>query len=175
MNTAILTSGFTSIFTTYSYTDGEDVLLSSDTSLEVYDQMAAGRAWARVYRLFAATASVPFGVPMQASLEAAEETLAGALGAAFIAGFVSSAALAESLASAFTAFWLTPPVQVGVELVPTGSVTAVAGTAALQSALAPLTSYETPLTAGNLVTALGVFTATVVVTNTVTGMPANLV
>lgn len=104
------------------------------------------------------------GAPVPASITAAQATLTTALTAAF--GNTVAASTAAAMASAFTAFWLTPPVAfVGA---PPGAVIAVGGTAALQAAL--ISQWAANIASGasasdaaqGMADALDIFTKTVV-------------
>lgn len=90
-------------------------------------------AWTDVYAAYAATAvSCSGGSP--ATLVAAKVTLQAALLAAFSG--TNAATTSNAMATAFSAFWLLPPV---VFTGPTpGAVIAVAGTALFQSGLLAL-------------------------------------
>lgn len=127
---------------------------------------AAGEKWADIYADYAGGAQSCAGVP--ATLAAAKETLRAALGAAFASG-VDPATTASMMASAFTAFWLAPPVAfVGTS---PGVVTAVGGTAVLSAGF--VTTWAANVAAqatasqaaAALATLLDVFTKTVVVTH----------
>jgi hypothetical protein len=90
-------------------------------------------AWAAAYRAYAAGAKscgAP-GAPAGASLDAAKAVLTAALLAAFSGS--DPASTAAAFATALTAFWLTPPVAFAGAT--PGAVIAVAGSAALPSAL----------------------------------------
>lgn len=123
-------------------------------------------AWANVYRTYVADARSCQNVPPTTmALDAAEVALTTALIAAFQGVDPSTLAAATATATAFTAFWLTPPVAFGVS----GAVTAVGGTAALQAALTGLWTITPPPSktpteaAEDISLALHAFTQTVAV------------
>src|SRR6185437_16053759 len=92
------------------------------------------RKWARAYASYAAGAITPLGgSPLTPSLDAAEATLEEALTGIFSNPYQLAPQTASLMAAAFTSFWLLPPVV--TTDAPPGLVTAVAGTALLQTAL----------------------------------------
>lgn len=99
----------------------------------------AAEAWAKIYRNYAATAeTVPpvlAGVPLPLALAAAEVTLATALESAFAVAN-DPVSVANGIAAALTAFWLTPPMPFSPAVPPVSVVSAVVGTAALATVLA---------------------------------------
>ena len=137
----------------------------------------AATKWAAAYKGYASTAmSLLGGAPIPASLSAAESTLKTVLEAAFTAGG-GPPAMATSLSTAFTAFWLVPPII--FTGVPPGVVTAVVGTALLQSGLILCWSQimamgpaGTPAAAAQAhATVLDAFTRTVIVTHPTVPVP----
>ena len=129
------------------------------------DAAAAGSAWADAYAAYAASAQSPMGgIPV--TLVAAKATLATALAGAFSG--VVPATTAAAMATAFVAFWLTPPVVfVGT---PPGAVTvAIPGAlaAALVAAWAANTAGKLSVSdsADSIATAIDAWTRTVIVTH----------
>lgn len=96
--------------------------------------------------------------------------LAAALASVFTTS-IDPATTASGMATAFTAFWFSPPLAfTSIPPAGPGVVTAVAGTAVLQSffaALVPTSDADDAMT--RVATALDVFTKTVVVTHPIPG------
>jgi hypothetical protein len=83
----------------------------------------AGKAWAAIYRGYAAEAHAGTAAPLAPGLAAAETALAGALETIFTdAQGGAAGTIASDLDAAYVAFWLTPPVQFATATV-TGAVT----------------------------------------------------
>jgi len=124
----------------------------------------SGDAWAQAYKTYGLDAKTTLfaGPP---AVTAATATLSTALAAAFAAGVVL-ASTAAAMATAFTAFWLTPPVVFAAGL--PGTVTAVGGTAALQAGLISTLPANLALTKAQqfdaIAALLHTFTLTVVTT-----------
>lgn len=90
----------------------------------------AGKRWAHAYAVYAADAmSIPPTAAPPNSLAVGEQVLASALAIVWT-GSRTAPQTANGIASALTAFWLTPPVTFGL-----GLVTAVEGTPVLAQAL----------------------------------------
>lgn len=71
----------------------------------------AGDTWAQAYKDYAGGATAGPTSPLMPSLATAGLTLATALGGAFTAAKASGpASLAPTMAAAFAAFWLAPPI-----------------------------------------------------------------
>ncbi len=146
-----------------------DPTLLEDNILAIFNNPSpssdgCAEQWAIGYRDYAEGAiSCGGGSPTAGALDAAQATLKTALTAAF--NFNNPpATTATSLAAAFTAFWLTPPVV----FTATGAVTAVAGTAALSSGLSSLWAAgasTAEASAAAHASLLSIFTLTVVVTH----------
>ncbi|MFI9561194.1 hypothetical protein [Nonomuraea endophytica] len=99
LNPQPLADGFTALF------DGRDGFPATTAD--------AAKAWAALYRSYAATASAVPTLPVPAALAAGESTLASNLAHAFdtARGTAPVAdALASDLDTAFLAFWSAPPV-----------------------------------------------------------------
>ena len=137
----------------------------------------AATKWAAAYKGYASTAmSLLGGAPIPASLSAAESTLKTVLEAAFTAGG-GAAPMATSLSTAFTAFWLVPPMAFSGAF--PGLVTLVAGTALLQSGLIAAWAQVAALGPGATAaaaaaahaTVLDAFTRTVIVTHPTVPVP----
>jgi|SRR5665213_647468 len=93
---------------------------------------AVARAWARAYANYGSNAISPLGgSPL--SLEPSRATLETALVGIFSNPYQLPPQTASLMSLAFTAFWFLPPVV--TTDTPPGIVTAVAGTALLQTAL----------------------------------------
>ncbi len=129
------------------------------------DAYEAGKRWAHAYALYAADAmSIPPTAAPPASLAANERVLATALGALWQTSRTATQT-AQGMATALTAFWLSPPVVFGA-----GVVTAVPGTATLSSALLGVWSsnlagkQSADFCARKVAAAVHVFTSTVITT-----------
>jgi hypothetical protein len=132
----------------------------------------AGQRWAAAYAVYAAGATSVSG-DTAPSLAANEAALAALLGAAFANPSSPPTQTAQAIATAMTAFWLTPPVVlVGAPV--SAIVTAVAGTAALQAGLlaiwaalvaAPDPNDPAGQAAAQHASVLDLFTKTVIVTH----------
>lgn len=131
---------------------------------------AAG-AWAEIYGNYAQAGQSCKGVPATASpgLPAAKVTLQNALVGAFSG--VDPATTSAAIASAVTAFWLTPPLA----FPPDGLVSVVGGTAVLQSGLIaqwasnmgiPPPGVTADAAAAQMATLFDTFTRTVAVAHT---------
>jgi hypothetical protein len=133
----------------------------------------AGRRWASVYAQYASTAKTAVGGSI-ISLAAQERVLGPLLGAVFATSQLAPQT-ASNLASAFTSFWLLPPVPF-VGSFP-GIVTAVAGTAALQAGLLSVWAANFASRAPNeqamqkIAGVIDVFTRTVIVTTATVPSP----
>lgn len=133
------------------------------------DFLTSAKNWATAYAGYAAEAqSCQVVPPLPAAIEAAQETLQAALAAAF-AGGVDPASTATGLATAFSFFWLLPPVA--FQGVTPGVVTAVGGATALSTALVASWTENTLArasasdAASTMAAVLDAFTRTVVVTH----------
>lgn len=93
--------------------------------------LEAGRRWASAYSSYASDAVSPVG-GSPVGLSVVEGILAGLLAMSFSTSH-DPVTEAQQLATALTAFWLTPPVVFAGT--PPGAVTLVAGGPALQQAL----------------------------------------
>jgi len=132
------------------------------------------RNWAQLYATYAADGTTLLGGhPL--SLDAAQATLQGALTGVFANPYQLAPQTATQMAAAFTAFWLLPPVAT-TDVFP-GVVTAVAGTALLQTALlsAWFSNFASKASgeqaARGIATALDAFSRTVIVTNATVPSP----
>ncbi|MFI7128803.1 hypothetical protein ACIBQ1_24080 [Nonomuraea sp. NPDC050153] len=84
----------------------------------------AAKAWAKIYRDYAANGRAGTAAPLATGLDTAETNLAKALDPIFTAARGGAAkTFATDLDAAFVAFWFTPPVQFAAPPV-TGAVTA---------------------------------------------------
>lgn len=129
----------------------------------------SAKNWANAYAGYATEAQSCQAVPpVPAAIQAAQATLQATLAAAFAAG-IDPVSTATGMASAFTAFWLAPPVLFSG--VTPGVVTAVGGAAVLATALVAswtentLTKASASAAASTMATILDAFTRTVVVTH----------
>lgn len=138
----------------------------------------AGKAWAGVYRGYAAGATAGPTVPLAPALQSAESTLANSLRGAFESGQAAgpggAATVLPLLDAAFVAFWLTPPLAFATPPV-TGVVT-VAPPGVLAGALASvlaagLAGADANAQAAALASALDTWTRTVMVVNTTPAGP----
>jgi hypothetical protein len=126
------------------------------------------RKWSRAYANYAINGQTVLG-GNPVSLDAAQATLQGALTGTFSNPYQLAPQTASSMAAAFTAFWLLPPVATLDGAFP-GVVTAVAGTALLQAALLSAwfsnfaSQARAEQAARGIAAALDAFSRTVVVT-----------
>lgn len=135
----------------------------------------AADRWSAAYASYAASATSCGGVS-PASLAAAQAALKGVLTGVFAARSPTPNAAASAFASAFTAFWIAPPVVFAPHPFP-GVVTVVGGTAALGPAL--LSAWSSNLAtraradaaSSSIASALHAFTLTVVVTHPIVPTP----
>jgi hypothetical protein len=138
----------------------------------------AAEDWATIYSKYAANAVGWADSPV--ILASTKSALQGTLLAQFATPSISyDKVLTTSLyiASALQTFWLVPPVNFVIGVVPSSVVTVVAGTTALDSSLkiifnARAGTWESQ--AQLLALAIDMFTKTVIVTQISTGFPKNL-
>jgi len=143
-----------------------------NSKADTYD--AAAQAWVDAYSAYAAVGQA-FGIT-PTLLPVSKTAMKSVLLAQFIdisPSPTKAATVASSIATALTAFWLSPPVQFSL---PAIFVTAVTGTpiltTALQTVFASVLSTDTPdIKATQLSSAMDIFTKTVTVTNFVPPVP----
>jgi hypothetical protein len=136
----------------------------------------AGERWAQAYRDYAGGALAAPTAPLGPSLDAAGMALGASLAGAFAAAQAAGpAALVPTLSTAFTAFWLLPPIAFTSPPAPAPPVVAGVVTVAVPGALpAALTAAlaagvggaDAATQAQAFATGLDTFTRTVMVVNT---------
>lgn len=148
---ALLSNGFQQLFEGNSYPTSEQ---------------DAGQQWASVYKKYASGAAAGAALVVAASLVAAQSSLASALETAF-KGAKSGSPAAPTMAAAFAAFWLTPPVAFATP--PASGVVSIAVPVGLIASLSDAfdagvkSSKSAADQAQALATALDSFTTTVMV------------
>ena len=125
-NKAVLKAGIQDLMDNLPTYPGEDYPDATTVANDV------AQKWADAYATYAADARSCQARP-PTGITTAKATLKTALAASFVAGGPASST-ASDMATAFTAFWLTPPITFLGGATP-GAVTAVGGTAALQAGL----------------------------------------